>query len=745
MEISMKKLKIELKDCYGIGSLNHVFDFDVHPGNGHDKLEHSQTNLVYARNGIMKTSFAKTLCDYADNKIPHDGIHGRDPSVKIEADGHILATENVCVLRSGDEYFESDNMTALLSSKNDQKRYAEITHDINSATVELFDSIAKNMKIRGGAEAVLELFDKNFQGDNYNRLIRIASMEKEVETVKREFISVNYKMLDNQKVATFLDKTQTQVMLKDYANTFEAVLRKSKYFQDGIYDYDNAFKVQKSLEDNNFMKKGVGNKVIIVTKDQETKVIDSIAELKAEYEKDKNRVFDTLEKQVAYERFDKEINANPDLRELQAWVRKHKELVPHLQNYKRTKTLIWQAHFADNKPSYDNLLIIYRDYSKELDELIERSKSCESDWKNIVGSFKASFRPKFDLIIRNQEDVILKRDKPELVFVYEDDRGGAPKEVPVKTLNDSVFSTGERRALYILCMMFEIKARMISGQDILLVLDDISDSFDYKNKYAIIEYLYDLSVNTTNNVHMIVLTHNYDFFRSLRMRCQMHYNTSPKVFVAKRNRGDITLEGGVYCNEFKQIKQDSARNVRSFVSLIPLARNLIEYRDGCQSDDYRTLTSVMHHKTDSTNITMSQVVEIIKANIAGTDFSNHSNNEPIQKKIIDESDAILVDGQDDCLADKLVIAMGIRLKAEQHMKAIYDQDSRRLDDERGEQTGRWYEKYSNDYRNSESVKTLKQVNIVTPETIHINSFMFEPIVDMSIDELQTLYTEVRNL
>ena len=39
----------------------------------------------------------------------------------------------------------------------------------------------------------------------------------------------------------------------------------------------------------------------------------------------------------------------------------------------------------------------------------------------------------------------------------------------------------------------------------------------------------------------------------------------------------------------------------------------------------------------------------------------------------------------------------------------------------------------------------REINIVTPETLHINSFMFEPIVDMSIDELKVLYKEVSNL
>ncbi len=35
--------------------------------------------------------------------------------------------------------------------------------------------------------------------------------------------------------------------------------------------------------------------------------------------------------------------------------------------------------------------------------------------------------------------------------------------------------------------------------------------------------------------------------------------------------------------------------------------------------------------------------------------------------------------------------------------------------------------------------------MITPENIHINSFMFEPILDTSLDHLCTLFGESQNL
>lgn len=40
---------------------------------------------------------------------------------------------------------------------------------------------------------------------------------------------------------------------------------------------------------------------------------------------------------------------------------------------------------------------------------------------------------------------------------------------------------------------------------------------------------------------------------------------------------------------------------------------------------------------------------------------------------------------------------------------------------------------------TESIEILEQVNLMTPENIHLNSFMYEPILDMSDEYLKSLY------
>jgi hypothetical protein len=45
----------------------------------------------------------------------------------------------------------------------------------------------------------------------------------------------------------------------------------------------------------------------------------------------------------------------------------------------------------------------------------------------------------------------------------------------------------------------------------------------------------------------------------------------------------------------------------------------------------------------------------------------------------------------------------------------------------------------------ETINVLEQVNLMTPENIHINSFMYEPILDMSPQHLKDLYTKIKEI
>ena len=62
------------------------------------------------------------------------------------------------------------------------------------------------------------------------------------------------------------------------------------------------------------------------------------------------------------------------------------------------------------------------------------------------------------------------------------------------------------------------------------------------------------------------------------------------------------------------------------------------------------------------------------------------------------------------------------------------------------QTIKLLEEYKNKNLGSpDKLSILARVNLMTPENIHLNSFMYEPILDLGICHLKTLYADVKAL
>ena len=94
------------------------------------------------------------------------------------------------------------------------------------------------------------------------------------------------------------------------------------------------------------------------------------------------------------------------------------------------------------------------------------------------------------------------------------------------------------------------------------------------------------------------------------------------------------------------------------------------------------------------------------------------------------------------LENKILLAIATRLKAEQFMiEKINNQST--IDDIGIPQTVRLIEKYKElFFSDLKNIELLEKVNLMTPENIHLNSFMYEPILDMSAIELRELYNDV---
>jgi hypothetical protein len=94
--------------------------------------------------------------------------------------------------------------------------------------------------------------------------------------------------------------------------------------------------------------------------------------------------------------------------------------------------------------------------------------------------------------------------------------------------------------------------------------------------------------------------------------------------------------------------------------------------------------------------------------------------------------------------NKIVLAIAIRLAAERFMVAKIA-DAAFVASITSNQTQALLAKFRTISTSNGAVAVLDRVMTMTPENIHLNSFMYEPIVDMSDEHLRKLYTNVLSL
>ena len=92
-----------------------------------------------------------------------------------------------------------------------------------------------------------------------------------------------------------------------------------------------------------------------------------------------------------------------------------------------------------------------------------------------------------------------------------------------------------------------------------------------------------------------------------------------------------------------------------------------------------------------------------------------------------------------------MLAIATRLAAERFLIAKIA-DQKFVDSIKSVQTPRLAEEFRKRFpKETEIFKVIDRVLVVTPENIHLNSFMYEPIIDMSGDQLRRLHSDVLNL
>lgn len=772
----IKTLGMKFENCFGIKALSCKFDFNVQTTGKKTGSVSPATrfvHIIYAPNGMMKTSFANTLHLFSlgrDSEI-QDVI---DPTLKssFQIDLNGVEPKREWIYRTDTEENSAESfekVSNFLADKKNKEEYEKIIKILDEKKNEF---IKKFKNVSGSSDCEAELVstfcdnvNAKSEPDLYD-VLETLNQEKndEPEDVKYKGAPFKFNVVFDKvgKVKSFVE--QNRNLLKNYFECYIKLLEKSDFFShDRVKSFGpyQADLLDKSLSDDSYFRAAHQLK----TKNGEE--ISSLKQYQNLIRTEKEKIISDKTLKANFEKINQKIDKNRELREFKDLIERRPDIIdPLLKDYDLFKKHVLLAYITNLSTDFDDLFSLYLSKKNDLQRIINAAQQKFGEWKEIISIFNERFALPFTVDLQNTEEIILKGAVPKLIFKYNTYKDSSKEIEKDKLLK--ILSRGEKRAYFILQLLFEIYSRQAASKDSfnLLVLDDVVDSFDYKNKYAFIEYLLDITENEGNNLYFILLTHNFDFYRNLKSRMGL---ARANCHLVKRNQdGTLELTQGNFLNDyFLCLKEKMERRVDKvqlpeFIALIPFFRNLSEYKlfaaAGNQETSetlYNFLTNCLHIKENTKAITLEMVQKEISsyftalpAELTFQDYRPECRYFDSLLKVAEKSNQVILN-EPETLVHKIILSISCRLMLEDILLSSLDKDTLSKLDCSKNQTRALVQAYLEKTKlrdpdqSAELRKLCREVVLLSSENIHLNSFMYEPLLDTDPIHLSQLYETLK--
>lgn len=742
----MKEIDIHIKNGYGILEFKHKFTFD----------SNSSFYALYAQNGTMKSSFAKVLNDYSVGEATKDKLFNIPGECSVSG----IANKDILSFPCFDNGAElSDEAEKLVSNDEAKKAYDEALKETEAAYTAFISKLLETTQSKGTDDvAIVEAMYRTFVDTNATPTITIPaiiqllkSSTPEIEKGSGLFADVSYARFTHSNFTKFIENKKYLGFFEELAKAYDEFRKSPTYYRKG-FDASSATKLIKELKDSKYfdaehavsLKDAQGNtgKPIQTAKDLEAALKTDLDIILEEYPHLKAQLNALIK--------DFSVGTNGDVRTIFEDNTK-RQLLVFMGNRDRFYKNMWYGYLSVCQEEIANLLETHERSSEKIKKALEEAENAISEWEQVKDIFNERFRNlPYEIHITNKPDAIVNDlIKPVFEVRFENPRDPSSpyREKPdnynrLQTLS-SILSNGERKALYLLNVIFRLRNQIKEDRETLIIFDDIIESFDYKNKYAFFEYLQDLS-EEDNKLYTIVLTHNFDFYRLIYEKIHPRNDEQFKLILKAKN-GDLTAETMFNPHIFSDIKERaSAGDKLAWAALIPLARNITEYKHNSLHAHYLELTKCLHVMPSILDI--GSIQPIIEE-YTGVSTNPFSNTDVVHDILTNSADTISgeTDGSFD-LYKNFVLAMAIRIQIERYIiDHITDVQYQGVVAKSKNQTRGLLKVY---YSNSpdphkQTMRPLfNRAVMIIDGSIHINSFMYEPLVDMGTWELKEMYSDI---
>lgn len=727
----MDTLTFSAKNAFGIGSMNHTFKFKE-PSKSH-------CMAIYAPNGTCKSSIRRSLELWNEDKRPEDVFFPENSSssefdISASPETNGIAKGNVFCFQSMPElqdarFFDDD----LLASPKLKARYLDVRRKHSDRVGALLTAIREEFAgSRTTCASDMRSHIRECTGESRLHDGLRFLLEHEAGFLAPAFMH-DMKLTDLLKSSneTKLTKKGVSEHIAIYAEARSRVLSESGVFHDG-FDINAATDLATSLQKAHFFE--AGHSIVLNDRNSGADIrIKSAAELTELVKAELQKASTDPSVQEAFSTVDKAIGGAKESDALRDMICDTPGLAEAIADLPQLKLDYLTYAVGKHREGIEALLADADGYLKELGKINAEVQAERTDWDDAIEQFKNRFRVPFGLNVKDRASAIIDGNEPVIEFTY----GEKPvdKDKLLRHLSD-----GERKALYMLSVIFEVeRARKVHGNR-LLVFDDVVDSFDYANKYAFIEYLKEFS--EIEDVYVLLLTHNYDFFRTVTNRVEGFSRSNCSV--AERDaQGRLTFDAVEYINKnpFQTWKGKMAKSDAIKIATIPMVREMVDIREGAKSEDYEKLSAVIHGVKGCT-LSFSDLSDIYRTHWDCDVLDG--DDELVKDAVARVCDEIARKSGRLKLEEKIVLSIGIRGIAESEMRRAMQNNG--IAEPESPKFGKLVDCYKKqmpgDY--AQHAATVEAVSLLTPENIHANSFMYEPLVDIGSHRFVELYRECKS-
>ncbi|MGB3294770.1 MAG: AAA family ATPase, partial [Phormidesmis sp.] len=451
----------------------------------------------------MKTSFAKTFKKISEGKEPKEELYNKPSTFDISIDGVEICGEDILVVEPFNPGYETQNISALLVNSEKKRRYDEVFKQIaatKSGIITVLNKLSKIKKVDIEGQLNKDLGCEN--------IFDAAKILSEADYGVAELSKVQYQKIFDPNVVELLKSPSVQENIGNYTVRYNELIEKSSVFKKGVFNPAKASSVIKTLKKENFFE--ADHKVML---NGQPSQIGNHKDFEGKIQAEKESI---LNDATLQEISDKIIGGVASIKSFQDLLEEFPEIASELGDLDCLRKILWASYCQSNKEQFEKLLSLYEANKAELATIEEAAQLEETLWYQAHATFMERFHVPFSMQIENHANAILGTTAPNVVFTFDDENGESICFNRGQLDSLDILSVGERRSMYLLYIIFEFRTRLSSGKNTVIVVDDIADSFDYKNKYAIIEYLKELAEE--DSFRLVVLTHNFDFYRTFQSR-----------------------------------------------------------------------------------------------------------------------------------------------------------------------------------------------------------------------------------